>query len=924
MNPVRRAVPSLGLLCGSVLLMSACATTAGGLTAVGVQRATQNGPTKAECAELPALVTRLNRLERERARVREHLATAGFERTAAEAFADGTAPPGLALEAARSADALETMLAGHTPVYPGLNGEIDWIAANWFDPTLMRWTPKQIRTLTSFTADEFRDLKAETVGLRAMLPDLASLQRRQVELKDCGPRRLPSDEARSATTAVRAPSPRDAASIITCRPSATTKVNCQETVVVEAGDVAAALRPLNSSSMSRDELRGLGPDASAWMAFARNAAGAPDGAERVYVDGMPAVASVPASMIGRITVNGDPFSAEYSKVGELRVDIALLPVERRWRVGLSSPSFGSGGGSPLGPMGQPISRNTSMSVSGPVPRLPLTFSAQASQRLDARRPLFVAPVSGALALAADDLQTTSTSTDLLTSAAFVTSRAVARATFSDSRMQADHAGIGGTNGPTTGQRLDSRNQRLQASWRVAAGGGIHRGGLTFTRDRLSAVADSTAPLMMLTEQFVTGGDELATNARRSVAWAVKHVVEAGTWTAGVEGRSERVADERVPNPQGRVQFTAMDARTATWIVSRGRASAAVRETSAALFVEHLTVNTPLWTMRSGLRMDWQDRAGALVSPRVVVAARVSGVQLSGGAGLFVQSWSPDLFVLAAERAGTESPTFVVHDVPGGSIERVSADSGERLRTAFSSVFERRRDLIVRAGIQRRVGPLQTGVEHTWTRGESLSGAERTRDAVGLVDVISSDRSLRRQQTHVRSSLRRGTDSISAYYEHTWSFDDSDGPWMSPARQGDVGGEWAPSAGVARHAAGLTGATRLPAQIQVFLSMEARSGSAYTVFSGSDPEGLAVFTDRGGRPRNTGRLPSFQKVSLSLSRTVRIPRAAWLVFDVGVRADNLTNHLNVMSVGRVIGTSGFGLPIDATAGRSIRFWMTLAR
>jgi len=514
MSAMRRSLPPLAMVCGGVMIMAACATAGGPATlgGRGAETSAGAGPTTAECKELPELAARLTRLEREHARIREKLTSAGFERTAAEAIGDGTAAPGLALEAARSADALEKLLAERTPVFSGLTSEIDWIAANWFDPGLMRWTPKQIRTITSMTADEFRDLKSETMALRAMLTDITVAKRRQVELQECGRRRSSIDQDRPATTADRAP-PLDAASIITCGPQVTAKVRCQESVVVEGVDVAAALRPLNSSSMSREELRMLGPDAADWIAFARSAAGAGDGPERVYVDGMPALASVPAAMIGRITVNGDPFSAEYSNVGETRIDIDLSPPERRWHADLSSPSFGAGGSSPLGPTGKPISRSTSLGVSGPVPRLPLTFSVHVTQRFDARRPLFVAPESGALAPAGNDLQTTSSSAGLVLAASFATDRVIARATFSDSRMHADHAGIGVTNGPTTGQRLDSTNRALQASWRAAAGGRIHRGGFSFQQDSLGALADSLAPFTMITGQLATGGDELAANRR---------------------------------------------------------------------------------------------------------------------------------------------------------------------------------------------------------------------------------------------------------------------------------------------------------------------------------------------------------------------------------------------------------------------------
>ncbi len=926
MNVRGRSTSPLALLAGSVLLTAACVTTGRPTeSAPGVRsREAAAGPTKQACSvELPALDARLTRYYRERIRIRQKLTAAGFERTAAEAIGDGTGAPGLALEAARSADALEQLLEGRPAAHPGLINDIDWIAANWFDPVLMRWTAGQIRTLTSMTTDSFRDLNAETTTLRTMLPEMATARRRREELKACERKMVRTDEA-IADPVAPAVSIAATSSPITCGPE-TTRVRCKEAVTVEARSATDILRPLDSSSLISDELRVLGPDSSAWIAFARAVAGVGTGPETVYVDGLPTISSVPAATIGRITVNGDPFTSEYSNVGTVRIDIDLGPPERRWHAGLSSPSFGAGGGSPLGPTGAPLSRSTSLSIGGPVPRLPLTFDVNAFRYLNERRPLFVAPGADALAMY-DDLRTTSNSSSFMLSAAFVTGRVMARATFSDSRMQTDHAGIGGTNGPTTGQGIDSRDRSLQASWRVADGGRIHRGGFSFRQDTLDAVADSPAPLTMITGQLVTGGDEVAANTRHSETWTIKHVVEtsAGTWKAGIEGASQMVGDERVPNPQGRLQFSGVDAATATWIVSRGRSAARMRATSTALFAEQLAVNTPRVTLRSGLRFDWQHGAGVMVSPRVVATARVAAFQVSGGAGLFVQAWSPDLFVIAAERDGTQGTTFVVHDVPAGAVEGIDTVSGEELRSVIQPGFDRRRDLVVRAGLQRRIGPLQTGIEHTWTRGGSLPGAVRDRDAGGLVDRISSDRTLRRHQTQLRASVHRGATVIVASYQHAWSFDDSDGPVVTAARQGDVRGEWGRSIGAVRHALGVTALVRLPQQIRGALTLEARSGMPYTLLTGLDVERLGAFTDRGGRPRNSGTLPSFRKASVSASRTIHIQSIPWLVFDVGLRADNLTNRRNVTSVGRAVGTPMFGIPLDATAGRSVRLWASLAR
>lgn len=718
-------------------------------------------------------------------------------------------------------------------------------------------------------------------------------------------------------------SPPDSGPTVTCRPDGT-RVICQDGVAVAGSSVPPLLRPLSSASLTGEELSVLGPDSSAWIAFALMVAGVGPGAQRLYVDGMP-VTSAPASMIDRVTVNGDPFTAEHSNVGATRIDIEPRTPDRRWRGDLSSPSFGAGGGSPLGPTGAPMSRSTTFGLSGAVPRLPLTFSVQGSRRLDARRPLFAMPHAGTLATADDDLLTTSNGSGLAMGVVLLTNRVVVRATWSGNSMHAEHAGIGGTNGPTTGQRLDSKSHSLQTTWRIADTERVHRGGFSFRKDSLNALADSPAPSIMVTGQLATGGDELAVSTRRSAAWTFKHVVDGGSgkWKTGFEGTRDVVSNARTPNPHGRFQLATADAVTGTWIVSAGPSAASAETTSAALFAEQLTMHTPRATLRSGIRLDWQDGAGIIVSPRVVASVRVARFQVSAAAGLFVQAWAPDLFATAAGRTGSTG-MFVLQDVPALSIDAIEPARGDRLRIMIMPAFERRRDLIARAGLLRNIGPLHTGIEHTWTHGTSLTGAVRERGDGELVDVISSGRRLRRHQTHVRASMHRKVGSITAHYQHAWSFDDSDAPLALPARAGDVQGEWARSTGVPRHAAGLTASVRLPHQIRVSLMTEAQSGLPYTILSGRDVGGLAAFSDRGGLPRNAGTLPAFRKLSLAASRLVRIPSVAWLAFDVGIRADNLTNQRNVTSVGHVLGSPMFGVPLSASPGRSVRFWAALAR
>jgi hypothetical protein len=898
----------------TVAMVSLCAgmLVAGGCAARSISpQLPRARPSNAECDELPVVEARLQRLGRERTRIRDTLTTAGFERTAAAAFADGTAAPDLALEAARSAGGLETLLAGRTPAYAKLNDEIDWIAANWFDPALRRWTARHIRALASMTEAQFRDLKSATMTLPQIVPEIAASTRRIEELTPCGRRRFAS---------------RVTASEIACH-SSSSSVNCLQTVTVEAVDPEASLRPLDAAAISAEDMRALGPDSDAWLSFARRLAGVNAGEERVFIDGMPPGRPVPASSISRIVVNGDPFSSEFSGVNEVRMDVELKPPDRRWGFGGTLPSLGAGGGSLLGRTGRPTSRTTSFGMSGPVPRSPLTFSLHASRREDARQPLFASPESGTLAVIDGEFRNTSTNSSVIAAAVYSTPRLVARATFADSRMQSKHSGVGGFHGPTTGQHLTTAGRSLQSSWRIADATRIQRGGFLLRTDRLHATADSTAPFTVITAQFRSGGDETAASERRSTGWTVKHVVDAAAgrrpWRIGGQVDREAVGDERAMNPLGRLQFPAAGAPTATWIVTSGLQAAEVTTAAVALFGEQLAVNTRRATLRGGLRLDWQHSDGLVVSPRIAAAARIADFQVSGGAGLFVQTWGPDVFVAAAQTGGTRSTTRVLQNVAPDALDAIDPAAGERLRTVMDGAFERRRDLVLRGGVQRRVGILQTGIEHTWTRGESLPGAMRYRDA-GLVDRIDSDRRLRRHQTHARASLRRGVHSLVAHYTYARSVDNSDGPFGAPAAPGDVEGEWGPSSGVPRHSEGVTAMLRLPHAIRLSVALDGRSGLPYNIVTGRDAGGLATFTDRGGLARNAGVLPPARNLSMYASRTVRLRPIKRLAFDVGVRADNITNRRNITSVGRAIGSPVFGLPLTASPGRSIRFWAALAR
>jgi hypothetical protein len=644
----------------------------------------------------------------------------------------------------------------------------------------------------------------------------------------------------------------------------------------------------------------------------------------VYVDGMPADAIPDAALIAGLAVNADPFSAEYGGVDEQRIDLTLMTPDRRWRFNASPPTFDRDARNPLTSRPSPAPSYRSAGLSGPIPRLPVTFFAQGHSYLDRGQPAFLSAGDAGLVLDTADGSAT-TSSGASAGAVLVAGRATIRTTYSRSTMHADGAGTGGFTGPSAASAMLSRSQQLQTTWRVATPV-EQRGGVVVRRHTLDASAVSDSRGLIVTGQLVSGGNTIRQDGERLREWTAKHVLQSRSlthpWTAGVEAARTSVDATRLFNPAGVLQVDRLDASHGSWTVRRQAADVAVDVATAAAFLDYFLVQRPAFSTRVGARGDWQQGDGLLVSPRITSRAAIGPFEISAGAGLFVDSWPAALLSELAARDGSHGDTFVTADAPIDLVE--PPEGGERLRLERTAAFTRRRDLVARASLQRRFGHAVIGVEHTATAGFDLAGLTRVRGTGTLTDRLDSDRRLRRHQTHLRTDVEVAGLSVTSHYEFVESRDDTDGPLSLPALQHDVAGEWAPSSAIARHNLSIVAAFGLPGGVRVSATASAASGLPYSVLTGRDEEGLSTFTDRGGRRRNGSLLPGTRRVHVYASRRIVLPGARGLAFDAGVRAENLLGHTDILEVGRVAGTPWFGRAVAAGGGRSLGAWIRLSR
>jgi hypothetical protein len=127
-------------------------------------------------------------------------------------------------------------------------------------------------------------------------------------------------------------------------------------------------------SLTDDQLRPISNNTGTLIQYAKSVAGGSQSSDAIYVDGLPASSPPPAEMISRISVNDDPFSAEFADGDANLIEIVTKSPPRRLRFNLGGASLGAGGHNPLAPSLRSVDRAQNLSVTGPLPRLLLTFS----------------------------------------------------------------------------------------------------------------------------------------------------------------------------------------------------------------------------------------------------------------------------------------------------------------------------------------------------------------------------------------------------------------------------------------------------------------------------------------------------------------------------------------------------------------------
>jgi hypothetical protein len=189
----------------------------------------------------------------------------------------------------------------------------------------------------------------------------------------------------------------------------------------------------------------------------------------------------------------------------------------------------------------------------------------------------------------------------------------------------------------------------------------------------------------------------------------------------------------------------------------------------------------------------------------------------------------------------------------------------------------------------------------------------------------------RQANAALWSLKRT--NIRFNYRYRRQFNNSDGAF-NPPPTGSLEDQWGPAGGDQRHRYRASISTQALRRLNVNFSWDANTGGPYTITTGYDENGDAIFNDRPvGTPRGTARLPFRSTISSNISYTVplgpqaptgggpgdRGPRGGGgkgITFNVSMQ--NLTNHDNYVGFSGVQTSAYFMQPTSVANPRQIDF------
>lgn len=690
-----------------------------------------------------------------------------------------------------------------------------------------------------------------------------------------------------------------------------------------------------SLSLSDADIRTVAGNTADLVRYASLLEGAGTRATAIYVDGLPSSVLPPIESIGRISVGAGPFSAEHAEGDVTLIHIVTKAPARTFRFNAGSDLLGLGGHNVMAPRSHSASRFGHASVRGPVPRVPITFSASVSLGRTSTDVPIQAVLPGADPQAGTARSATRVRSGALDVYYSLPLALNGRLSYRETRAESSNLGVGGLVLPEGGFTSTFSTREARATMAAVWSRMSYEGGMAAGQSQSATLANTDGMGVDVIGAFVRGGAPVRASDANRVQWSSKHVLRSNSprpWSAGFMLTTTDLSSRQTPNPAGTFQFADIHAYesalagrgTGTWFVTRGNGAMQHTEITAAPFLQKALVRADRLELDGGVRADYQQGFGTIISPRVSMAADWLGLEVRAGIGLFVRSVPADVFIAAMANDGKHLQQFMASKASLVDAVSVPLDRAAAIHTRLASNLTRPRQIMGRISVERRLGNLVSTLAYTWTD-DALLGSERLSEGAGWSDVVKSNRAGESRRWHMRFGYRWRGQQLVANYEWTRARDNSNGPFSFPEDPRRLGSEWARSAGRSPHSFTAAGTFGLPGAVFLNVTGSWRSFAPFNITTGVDALGNGLMVDRGGRARNSGDGPGYRSLAAYGYRRVQLPKLLGIdrrtSIDLGVQVDNLLNQRNYLSIGSIAGSPTFGMPLAAFPGRSIRFFLT---
>lgn len=625
------------------------------------------------------------------------------------------------------------------------------------------------------------------------------------------------------------------------------------------------------------------------------------GGMSVIVDGVETDAlSLPTGDIKRISINRNPYAAEFRRPGQARVEIVT---ER------GSFLHFHGGGALL-------IRNSAFDARNPfLPTKPKAnrevFTTTVGGPLGARSRAFFASIEGASGhplrvvnahtLDGPVIIAVQTPEARLTSSARVDQRLPGEHTITgryDLTAESDrNDGAGGLNLPEQITRTDHVHHGIQLIDRSIAGTALaNELRLLVSREWLRSGVPASAPEILVRGAFIGGPSQVFRSDRVTRVeiqnahsyFRGRHEVRFG---AQLRSRFVRAVDQS--NFGGTFEFSGLDdfASGRPFVFRRNLGDPNVQfglHDAYGFIQDDFTAGRRV-SVLIGARYDWQSRVNATANlePRLgfAVAPERGGFVIRGGAGIFTERLPEQAvarsFLYDADHVQSlviSPPAFPNQDVGPRSVVTPSVvriDSDVRTPKLMQASISIERPLW--RGTQLAIDfETLRGWQLFRSRNVNAPLSDSTRrpnpDFLNI-DEVESSANMRSSAMNMMLQTRvlkafRGT------FQYRWSLttNDTGGVFSLPADNYNLAAESGRSDSDRRHLANVVGLLNLPARFRFAAVLTMKSGAPFDITTGRDDNRDTVASDRPqGVTRNTGHGPSFSQMDVRVTKVFRAPR-----------------------------------------------------